>query len=78
MKKVLVLTVKLAFNTQLVFICSKSGKETLEQVVKHVQKFSCWTDFTCCSDGSTVDFKQVNTAWVNWIVERNYFKVERK
>ena len=39
MKKALVLSVKLALNTQLVFTCSKSSKETVEQVVKYVQSF---------------------------------------
>ena len=36
-KKALVLSVKLALNTQLVFTCSNAGIETLEQVVKNVQ-----------------------------------------
>ena len=36
-KKALVLSIKLALNTQLVFTCSNAGIETLEQVVKYVQ-----------------------------------------
>ena len=36
-KKALVLSLKLALNTQLVFTCSNAGTETLEQVVKYVQ-----------------------------------------
>ena len=41
-KKALVLLVKLAFNTQLVFTCSKSYIETLEQVMKYVQSSYCY------------------------------------
>ena len=40
-KKALILSVKLALNTQLVFTCSKSGVETLEQVVKYVESLYC-------------------------------------
>ena len=38
-KKALVLYVKLALNTQLVFTCSKSSIETREQVMDYVQSF---------------------------------------
>ena len=41
MKKALVIFVKLAFNTQLVFTSSKSDRETLDQVMKYVQSFYC-------------------------------------
>ena len=37
MKNALLLSVKLALITQLVFTCSNAGIETLEQVVKHVE-----------------------------------------
>ena len=49
-------------NTQLVFTCSKSGMEALEQVAKYVQSlyFWLWTNFTSCFDISIVDFEQVN------------------
>ena len=36
-KKASVLSIKLALNTQVVFTCSNTGIETLEQVVKYVQ-----------------------------------------
>ena len=36
-KKAVVVSIKLALNTQLVFTCSNAGIETLEQVVKYVQ-----------------------------------------
>ena len=36
-KKALVLSLKLALNTQLVVTCSNAGVEALEQVVKYVQ-----------------------------------------
>ena len=76
MKKVLVLTVNIALNTQLVFICSNSGIKTLGQFVKYVQSLYCklWTDFTCFSDVSIVEFEQVNAAGISWIVERNIFQ----
>ena len=53
MKKALVLSVKLALNTQLVFTCSNAGIETVEQVVKNVQSL------THCSDLSIVDCEKV-------------------
>ena len=79
-KKALFLSVKLALKTQLVFTCSKSGTETLEQVVKYVQSHYCQirTDFTLCSDAFIVDFEQVNAFWVGWIVERNVFQSENQ
>ena len=66
MKKALVLSVKLATNTQLVFTCSCSVIETLKQVVKYVRSLYCQlqTDFTRCSDVSIVDLEQVNAALV--------------
>ena len=36
-KQAFVLSVNLAFNTQLVFTCSNTDIETLEQVVKYVE-----------------------------------------
>ena len=41
---------KLALNIQLVFTCSKSGIETLEQVLKYIQSLYCYrfnTLFRC-------------------------------
>ena len=37
MKKALLLSVKLALNTQMVFTCSNAGIEPLEEVVKYVE-----------------------------------------
>ena len=76
MEKALVLSVKLALNTQLVFTCSKSGTETVEQVAKYIQSLYCYlgTDFTRCFNVSYLNFEQVNAAWVGWIVEGNVFQ----
>ena len=67
MKKVLVLYLKLALNSQMAFTYSKSAIETLKQVAKYVQSLKH------CSD-LFVDFEQVNAIWVGWIVERNLFQ----
>ena len=45
-KKALVLSVKLALNNQLIFTCSNTGIETLEQVVKYVKSLGECTEFT--------------------------------
>ena len=45
-KKALVLSVKLALNNQLIFTCSNTGIETLEQVVKYVKSLAECTEFT--------------------------------
>ena len=45
-KKALVLSVKLALNNQLILICSNTGIETLEQVVKYVKSLAECTEFT--------------------------------
>ena len=75
-RKALGLSVKLDLNTQLVFTCSKSDIETVEQVLKYVQSLYCWiwTDFTRCPDVFIVDFEQVNAASLGWILERNVFQ----
>ena len=70
-KKALVLSLKLAPNTQLVFTCSNAGTETLGQVVKYVQSL-----LTHYSDLSIVDCEKVNAVWVGWIVEGNVFQSE--
>ena len=41
LKKALGLFEKLALDTQLVFTCSKSGIETLEQLMKYAQSLYC-------------------------------------
>ena len=50
-KKALVLSVKLALN-QLIFICSNTGIETLEQVVKYVESLAECTEFTSKQNSS--------------------------
>ena len=68
-KKALVLSVKLALNTQLVFTCSKSGVGTLEQVVKYVQSLYVNSE----QISHVVPMFSLLTAWAGWIVERNVF-----
>ena len=55
---------KLAPNTQPVFICSKPGTQTIQQIVKSVQSlhYKLWTNFRRYSDVFVVDFKQVNAS----------------
>ena len=79
-KKAVVVSIKLALNTQLVFTCSNAGIETLEQVVKYVQSFNtlfwsfhCWLRKSECSLGSLnfrTEFisKRNSSSALNWLL----------